>query len=60
MKQICNDDVTPIFDWLYLGGVKNTRKTLPLVDVWYDFKWDMREPKKITYTTSFACPSHSV
>lgn len=47
MKQICNDDVTPIFDWLYLGGIKNTRKTLPFVDVWYDFKWDMREPKKL-------------
>ena len=44
---ISNDDITPIFDWLYLGGIKNTRKTLPYVDVWYDFKWDTREPKNL-------------
>jgi protein-tyrosine phosphatase len=47
MKRPCNDDVTPIFEWLYIGGVKNTRKTLPLVDVWYDFKCDTREPKHL-------------
>ncbi len=47
MNRRTNDDITPIFDWLYIGGVRNTRKTLPLVDVWYDFKWDTREPKNL-------------
>ncbi|PFJ33169.1 dual specificity protein phosphatase family protein [Bacillus thuringiensis] len=47
MNRPCNDDVTQIFDWLYLGGVKNTRKTLPKVDIWYDFKCDSREPKNL-------------
>jgi len=44
----CNDDITPIFDWLYLGGVKNIRKTLPFVDVWIDFRCDRRLPKQLT------------
>lgn len=47
-----NDDITRIFNWLYLGGVRNTRKTLPYIDVWYDFKWDTREPKNLQIPTS--------
>lgn len=52
MNRPCNDDITPIFDWLYIGGVRNTRKTLPLVDVWYDFKWDTG------YLKNFVVPDH--
>lgn len=43
----CNDEITQVFEWLYIGGVKNTRKTIPLVEVWIDFKWDTSEPKKL-------------
>ncbi|MFJ8531117.1 protein tyrosine phosphatase [Bacillus sp. NPDC094106] len=47
MNRACNDDITPIFDWLYIGGVKNIRKTLPLVDVWYGFRYDKTKPKNL-------------
>lgn len=47
MQRPSNDEINKIFDWLYLGGVRNTRKTLPFVDVWYDFKWDTNEPKNL-------------
>jgi hypothetical protein len=56
MKRPCN--VTPIFEWLYIGGVKNTRKTLPLVDVWYDFKCDTREPKHLKIPEGVNCLSY--
>lgn len=48
MNRPSNDSITKVFDWLYIGGVRNTRKTLPLVDVWYDFKWDTSQPKNLS------------
>lgn len=30
-----------------MGGVRNTRKTLPLVDVWFDFKCETNVPKHL-------------
>ncbi|WP_333728780.1 protein tyrosine phosphatase [Bacillus paranthracis] len=47
MKRPCNDDITPVFDWLYIGGTGNIRKTIPLVDIWYDFRWDRTLPKNL-------------
>ncbi|WP_088362970.1 dual specificity protein phosphatase family protein [Bacillus cereus] len=47
MAIISNDEVSKVFDWLYIGGCRNIRKTLPLVDVWYDFRWDKSKPKNL-------------
>lgn len=42
-----NDDICMLFDWLYLGGERNIRKTLPHVTVWYDFRHNTSYPKNL-------------
>lgn len=48
MKRPNNDEITKIFDWLYIGGERNIRKTLPHITVWYDFRHDKSNPKNLS------------
>ncbi|WP_180953821.1 dual specificity protein phosphatase family protein [Bacillus sp. M6-12] len=43
-----NDRITPLLDWLYIGGVENNvRRTLPYADVWINFSHESKKEKQI-------------
>lgn len=43
-----NDQVTPLLDWLYIGGVENNvRRTLPYIDVWINFAHESKKEREI-------------
>jgi protein-tyrosine phosphatase len=43
-----NDNITPLLDWLYIGGVENNvRRTLPYIDIWINFAHESKREQKI-------------